>query len=171
MSSQHITTSGALQALTEALRGTTPPVPLRVDPAVDIPPPQRVAEEIPTSTNPTAPRVVKQATRTHKKRTRRNRPGTVPPIKPTIVPPLTPTVLLLFTEGDTIGPIRYVVPTPKAPPKLPTGQPCNHHAHQIPTYGTPTTDPTSDPFINQPGNVPTYSTSTQAPTSFPMPSP
>jgi len=168
VSRRHIKTSGALQALTEALRGTTPPALLKVDPD---PPHQRVAEEIPTSTNPTAPRVVKRASRTHKKRTRRNRPGTVPPMKPTMIPLLTPTVIPLFTEGDTIGLIQYVVPTPKAPTKLPTGQPCNHHAHRIPTYGTPTTDPTSDPFSNQPGNVPTYSTPTQTPTSSPMPPP
>ena len=96
VTSRHISTSGALQALNEALKGTTPAAPLRVDQAEDIPPPQRVVDAILICTNPTAPRVVKRAPRTHKRRTRQKRPA----IKPTMVPPLTPTVLLLFAEGD-----------------------------------------------------------------------
>ena len=52
--------------------------------------PQRISASppVPSSTNPTLPSVIKKAPRTHRRITRRNVPGTVPPITSPTPPPL-----------------------------------------------------------------------------------
>ena len=62
----------------------------------------RVTDAIPISTNPTAPRVVKKTSGTHKKKPGHTTLDTAQPIRPTMVPPRTPMVLPLFIEGDII---------------------------------------------------------------------
>ena len=65
---------------------------------------QRVtkAPKVTTSTNPTAPRVLKTTKRTHRRKTRNNTPGAVPPIKPTAC------------DSNLV---QYNMPTPKAAPR------------------------------------------------------
>ena len=104
---------------------------------------QRVADSIPTSTNPTAPRVVKAAPRTHKRRTRRNQPGTVPLITP---PPLPRQVLPLFPYEEGIGQVEYMVPTPKAPTKAPAYRPPTNVPPIVPTHEGPLFEPVEEPM-------------------------
>ena len=102
---------------------------------------QRVAPAIPTSTNPTVPRVVKQAPQTHWRRTLRNIPGTVSLIIPTAAAPTKPTRVPLFDDVEPIEPLQYNISTPKAPTKAPTYSLSSDTLPIVPTYVPPSTAP------------------------------
>jgi len=106
-----------------------------------------MVDSIPTSTNPTAPRVVKYAPRIDQGRTHCNTQGTVPPSSPTMVPPSLDTPLTLFTEGDNT--IDYDIPTHEAPTGLPPlNRPYTYQPPIISTYCPLTMIPSTKPFTS-----------------------